>query len=54
MVLLYFNCLSDLGREKFKPLIEEYALLKAMDFDGLTDFGDEALLKSHYEQGAFA
>ncbi len=25
---LFFNCLSDYGREKFKPLIEKYSLLK--------------------------
>lgn len=26
--LLFYNCLSSLGNEKFKPLIEEFALLK--------------------------
>jgi hypothetical protein len=26
--LLFYNCLSDLGDEKFKPMIERYALLK--------------------------
>lgn len=30
LVLLFYNCLSDLGNEKFKPLIEEYSLLKNM------------------------
>lgn len=29
-VLLFYNCLSELGHEKFNPLIEEYALLKNM------------------------
>ena len=28
LVWLYYNGLSDYGKEKFKPLIEEYALLK--------------------------
>lgn len=30
LLLLFYNCLSDLGREKFKPLVEEYGLLKNM------------------------
>jgi len=29
-VLLFYNCLSDYGRKKFKPLIEEYSLLKGI------------------------
>ncbi|MBQ0733892.1 putative phage abortive infection protein [Aquimarina celericrescens] len=28
LLLLFYNCLSDNGIEKFKPLIEEYAILK--------------------------
>jgi hypothetical protein len=28
LTLLFYNSLSDLGREKFKPLIEKYSLLK--------------------------
>lgn len=30
LVLLFYNCLSDLGSEKFKPLIEEFALFKTL------------------------
>ena len=30
MGLLFYNCLAELGREKFKPLIEEYSLFKNM------------------------
>lgn len=30
LLLLCYNCLSELGREKFKPLIEEFALLKTV------------------------
>lgn len=28
--LLFYNCTSDLGKDKFKPLIEKYSLLKNM------------------------
>jgi Putative phage abortive infection protein len=28
VALLFYNCISPLGSEKFKPLVEEYALLK--------------------------
>lgn len=31
LVLLFFNCLTDLGSGKFKPLIERYGLLKNLD-----------------------
>jgi len=31
--LLFYNCLSIYGNEKFKPLIEKYALLKNMEDD---------------------
>ncbi|WP_340121322.1 putative phage abortive infection protein [Methylobacter svalbardensis] len=30
LLLLFYNALSDLGNEKFKPLIEEFALLKTI------------------------
>jgi len=30
MSLIFYNCLSDFGSEKFKPLIEEYSLLKGV------------------------
>lgn len=33
--LLFYNALSEMGREKFKPLIERYALLKAFDLTQL-------------------
>src|SRR5215213_5051365 len=28
IALTFYNCLSEMGREKFKPLVERYALLK--------------------------
>lgn len=31
LVLIFYNCLSHNGNEKFKPLIEKYALLKNMN-----------------------
>jgi hypothetical protein len=33
--LLFYNCLSSLGKEKFKPMIEEYSFLKSMNKDNL-------------------
>ena len=30
LLWLFYNCLSDNGSEKFKPLVEEYSLLKNM------------------------
>ncbi len=37
LVLLFYNALSDKGREKFKPLIEKYSLLKTVQKDKLID-----------------
>jgi uncharacterized membrane protein len=33
VVLLFFNCLSKLGNVRFKPLVEEYSLLKTLPTD---------------------
>lgn len=33
--LLFYNCISELGSEKFKPLIEEFALLKNFPNDSV-------------------
>ncbi|NOR64013.1 MAG: hypothetical protein GQ535_16200 [Rhodobacteraceae bacterium] len=49
LALLFYNCLSELGVEKFKPLIEKYALLKNLPDDVLLE-------KSHrelYNKNAF-
>lgn len=40
LLLLFYNCLA-MGKEKFKPLIEKYALLKHVD--------EQALLKSEHK-----
>lgn len=49
LVILFYNCLSEYGREKFKPLIEDYGLLKHVS--------DSLLLGSshrkHYDPSAF-
>lgn len=54
LVWLYYNCLSDYGNEKFKPLIERYAMLKNLredllveGFYDLKDYSDGAYSKSH-------
>ena len=47
--LLFYNCLSELGSEKFKPLIEQYSLLKNMDYSLL--FNKEHL--DIYDKSAF-
>jgi hypothetical protein len=31
LALLFYNCLSNYGREKFKPFVERYSLLKNLD-----------------------
>lgn len=37
LLLLFYNCLSEHGREKFKPLIEEFHLLKNMPQERVLD-----------------
>jgi hypothetical protein len=49
LTLIFYNCLSDYGLEKFKPLIEKYALLKNIN-KGLI-FNEEHLKK--YNQNAY-
>lgn len=46
MTLLFYNCLSTLGREKFKPLIEEYSLLKGIP--------ETMLVNIHYHKKLYA
>lgn len=36
IVWLFFNCLSDKGSEKFKPLLEKYSILKIINKDNET------------------
>lgn len=38
LALLFFNCLCDVGKDKFKPLVEKYALFEHLPLlDGITD-----------------
>lgn len=47
--ILYYNCLSQLGNEKFKPLVEQYGLFKNLPVELLLR-PDHYVL---YEQGAW-
>lgn len=46
LALLFYNSLSDMGREKFKPLIEEYSLLKTVPRKVLLNPSDHLSLYS--------
>lgn len=46
LVWLFYNCLSDNGKDKFKPLIEKYALLKNLRFDLLAKLEHKDLYTS--------
>jgi hypothetical protein len=46
---LFYNCISENGIEKFKPLVERYSILKNMNFDLIINNDD--LLE--YEPNAF-
>lgn len=50
LIMLFFNGLSDNGKEKFKPLIEKYAILKNMRPDLLPSAGKEM---GNYLSGAY-
>lgn len=50
VVLLFYSCLSDFGNAKFKPLVEEFALLEALPRALLINSREHLLL---YEAGAF-
>jgi hypothetical protein len=49
ILLLFYNCLSDNGIEKFKPLVEEYAFLKNLP---KKDIYDQTLI-NRYSDNAF-
>lgn len=48
-VMLFYNCLHDNGRKKFKPLIEQYALFKNLDISLI--FNQQHL--DEYEDSAY-
>jgi len=47
--LLFFNCLSSYGRDKFKPMVEEFAMLKT--FRGMSE--PPSFLVASYSLSAF-
>lgn len=49
LLLLFYNCLSDFGKTKFKPLIENYQLLKNMPQNRLINIEH----MKEYESSAF-
>lgn len=49
LALIFYNCLSSLGNEKFKPLIEKYSLLKTLPDNLLFN----EVHKKIYEIGAY-
>lgn len=49
LAMLFYNCLNYAGKEKFKPLIETYALLKNLRDELLVDEEHENL----YQPGAY-
>jgi hypothetical protein len=46
LMWLYYNCISDNGVEKFKPLIETYTLFKNLDINKLANPAHENLYKA--------
>ncbi|TAJ52577.1 MAG: hypothetical protein EPN60_02665 [Nevskiaceae bacterium] len=48
--VLFVNCLSSKGRDRFKPLVETYALLKTLPD---TPFGCSMALREQYSPAAF-
>ena len=49
LFLLFYNCLSEVGVKKFKPLVEEFAMLQHVPKESLIHPEDMAL----YDQRAF-
>jgi folate-dependent tRNA-U54 methylase TrmFO/GidA len=52
LTLLFYNCLSPVG-QKFKPMVEEFGLLKNLDHRLLMDSEDDKLLVGLYNPKAF-
>ena len=48
LLVLFYNGLSDNGREKFKPLIEKYAFLNNLRTEELSKVEDQHLSASKY------
>jgi hypothetical protein len=50
LLMLFYNCISENGREMFKPLLERYHFLKNLPIEEL----GSAKHRSFYEESAFA
>lgn len=50
LFFIFYNCLSEMGNEKFKPLIEKYGLLKTLSDDMLCN---KETHKGFYNDSAF-
>lgn len=49
LVMLFYNCLTTNGRNKFKPLIEKYAILNNLRIDLLGETYDQELYKKRFQ-----
>ena len=49
LVMMFYNCLTTNGRDKFKPLIEKYAVFNNLRLELLAKAND----KEEYAQGAY-
>lgn len=49
LVMMFYNCLSTNGRDKFKPLIEKYSVFNNLRIELLAKTND----KAEYAQGAY-
>ena len=49
LVMMFYNCLTANGRDKFKPLIEKYAVFNNLRLELLAKVND----KEEYAQGAY-
>lgn len=50
LILLFYNCLSSNGREKFKPLIERYAIFNNLRVELLATKDEQDLYCSKFEE----
>lgn len=48
LVLLFYNCLSSNGKEKFKPLIERYAIFNNLRVELLAEPSEQKLYASKF------
>lgn len=49
LIMLFYNCLSSNGREKFKPLIEKYAIFNNLRVELLATDSDKELYASKFK-----